>query len=31
MEVLEAAASGGVAATVVSGEPVYDRTEDGTS
>ena len=30
MEFLEAAASGGVAATVVSGEPVYDRTGDGT-
>jgi aminodeoxyfutalosine deaminase len=31
MEVLEAAAGGGVAATVVSGELVYDRTGDGTS
>ncbi len=30
MEVLEAAADGGVAATVVGGEPVYDRTGDGT-
>ncbi len=30
MEVLKAAASGGVAATVVSGEPVYDRTGAGT-
>jgi hypothetical protein len=25
MEVLEAAASGGVAATMIGGEPVYDR------
>ena len=27
-EVLEAAAAGGVATTVVSGEPVYDRVQD---
>ena len=31
MEVLEAAAGGGVVATVVSGEPVYDRAGDGTA
>jgi aminodeoxyfutalosine deaminase len=31
MEVLEAAAGGGVAATVVGGELVYDRVEDGTA
>ena len=30
MEVLEAAASGGVAATVVGGKFVYDQVEDGT-
>jgi cytosine/adenosine deaminase-related metal-dependent hydrolase len=30
-EVLEAAAGGGVAATVVSGNPIYDRVQDATS
>ncbi|MCA1729652.1 MAG: amidohydrolase family protein [Actinobacteria bacterium] len=30
MEVLEAAAGGGVVATVVSGEPIYNQVEDGT-
>ena len=29
-EVLEAAAGGGVTATVVSGDPVYDRVQDAT-